>query len=359
MKKVLFILKRRENYGEYSNGCDIDHYRYGDGLITGLLVSVRLIVEMLIKHGVDAKLVVVHDNNDIDREVTKFKPQVVIIEALWVVPEKFKILVKLHPKVKWIIRLHSAVPFIANEGIAMKWIFEYVKYPTVSVSTNDARLFRELQILFGAKYSWNESELEHKLLYQPNYYPYEYRDKNLDRDKEILDIGCFGAIRPMKNQLIQAVAAIIFADSLGKKLHFHISGGRLEMKGDPVLHNLIDLFKHFEHRGHKLIIHDWMHHHHFKRLIGKMDLNMQVSYSETFNIVAADSVTMGVPLVASDEIFWSAPYFWANPNSTDSILTKLQYAYDCPDFNVSINVGLLKRFDESSEKTWLHQIKKL
>ena len=171
MKKVLFILKRRESYGEPYGDCEDHNKSYGDGLITGLLVSVRLVVEMLQKAGVDAKLEVVHDNNDIDREVHKFKPHIVIIEALWVVPEKFKILTKLHPHVKWIVRLHSAVPFLANEGSAMKWIFEYVKYHNVAVSCNDARLYKELHELFMSKFGWPDCALEDKLYYQPNYYP--------------------------------------------------------------------------------------------------------------------------------------------------------------------------------------------
>lgn len=356
MKKVLFILKRRESYGEPYGDCEDHNRSYGEGLITGLLVSVRLVVEMLQKAGVNAKLEVVQDNNDIDREVHKFKPHIVIIEALWVVPEKFKILTKLHPHVKWIVRLHSAVPFLANEGSAMKWIFEYVKYHNVAVSCNDARLYKELHELFMSKFGWPDCALEDKLYYQPNYYPAHFVDKPFNYDKDIIDIGCFGAIRPMKNQLAQAVAAILFADLLGKKVHFHMSAGRLEMKGAPVLHNLIGLFDHFKDKGHKLILHDWMHHHHFVKLIHKMDINMQVSLSETFNIVSADSVGEGVPLVASKEVFWSAPQFWADPSNTEDMVHKLMFAYDCPDFNVSVNLGLLENFNKFSKGIWLSQV---
>ena len=53
----------------------------------------------------------------------------------WLV-SKFEVLQKLHPNVKWIVRLHSEIPFIANEGIAMDWIYEYQKYDNVFVSLN-------------------------------------------------------------------------------------------------------------------------------------------------------------------------------------------------------------------------------
>jgi hypothetical protein len=40
----------------------------------------------------ESNIVVVLDNNEIDKYVTKYKPTHVIIEALWVVPTKFHIL---------------------------------------------------------------------------------------------------------------------------------------------------------------------------------------------------------------------------------------------------------------------------
>ena len=85
--RVLFILKRKEDYSQ-------EDYSKSQGLATGLLNSPTFVNDMLIDEGVESKLVVVIDNNDIDREVTSYKPTHVIIEALWVVPEKFDILQK-------------------------------------------------------------------------------------------------------------------------------------------------------------------------------------------------------------------------------------------------------------------------
>ena len=112
--KILFILKIKQNYGATND--------YSIGLSTGLYNSAQFMNEMLIDGGFDSQMVSVIDNNDIDREVTLHKPTHVIIEALWVVPSKFEVLCKLHPNVKWVIRLHSEIPFLANEGMAMDWI---------------------------------------------------------------------------------------------------------------------------------------------------------------------------------------------------------------------------------------------
>ena len=45
----------------------------------------------------------------------------------------------------------------------------------------------------------------------------------------------------------------------------------------------------------KLVEHPWEDWKSFRKTIGTMDLTIQASYTETFNIVAADSIVEGVP----------------------------------------------------------------
>ena len=101
---------------------------------------------------------------------------------------------------------------------------------------------------------------------------------------------------------MQALAAIKLAERIGKTLLFHINAGRTETKGEPVLNNLRGLFHQLYDRGHKLIEHEWTEREEFIQLCAKMDIGMQVSFSETFNIVGADIISQGVPLVGSAEI---------------------------------------------------------
>ena len=114
MNKILFLLKRREDYSAKIHGSNV-------GLSTGLYNSASFMNDMLNELGIESKLSVVIDNNCIDREVTQYQPTHVVIEALWVVPTKFAVLQALHPNVKWIVRLHSELPFLANEGMALHW----------------------------------------------------------------------------------------------------------------------------------------------------------------------------------------------------------------------------------------------
>jgi hypothetical protein len=303
---------------------------------------------MLVKNGIESHLVEVKDNNCIDREVTKYKPTHVIIEALWVVPSKFEQLIKLHPNVEWIIRLHSDIPFLANEGIAIDWIYQYLKYKNVKVSINSKRADREFGVV-----------TQKEFLYLPNYYPVGFFNKNkpAKRDKKILNIGCFGAVRPMKNHLLQAFASIEFADKNNKTLYFHINTGRVENNGDPVLKNLRYLFE--NNQRHFLIEHKWMTHDKFVEVLQRMDIGLQVSFSETFNIVAADLVNNNIPVVVSDEISWVSPLFYAKTTSSKSIVNKIGFAYRFRNLGLQlINKISLYLYSTKSEKIWVDYFSK-
>ena len=76
MTRVLFILKRREDY----NAVLHSHV----GLSTGLFNSASFVNDMLNHSGIDSELEVAIDNNCIDRLVTRHQPDYCIIEALWV-----------------------------------------------------------------------------------------------------------------------------------------------------------------------------------------------------------------------------------------------------------------------------------
>lgn len=347
--KVLFILKRRHDYSSRKHSSHA-------GMSTGLYNSASFMSEMLLKAGVSSEVAVVVDNNEIDKHVTKHKPTHVIIEALWVTPSKFSVLSKLHPNVKWIVRLHSELAFLANEGIAMDWIGDYLDFKNVIIAVNAPRTLEEIR--FYAKNKEIPAVLvDKKVVYLPNYYPQNYKDKNLDKNKEHIDICCFGAIRPLKNHLVQAIAAVKFAESIGRKLRFHINLGRVEGRGEPILKNLQCLFAQLEDTGHKLIEQEWTPREEFLHLCRRMDLGMQCSISETFNIVAADLISQGVPVIGSREIPWINPMFCANPVDSKKIEKAIKRSYCLPKINVYTNQILLKRYTNKSRKIWLNYFK--
>ena len=328
--KILFVCKKNHIYGQKMMATRRS---------SGLFNSTRFIVESLREQGIRAAIVEVTDNNDIDREVTKHRPDLVVIEALWVVPEKFPILKKHHPRVKWFVHLHSDMPFLALEGNAIDWIVRSAKQG-IGILANSFESYEALSILLTG------CQLE--LL--PNVYRSEARRAKLD-DKVVADIGCFGAVRPLKNHLLQAMAAIRFAREKKRFLRFHINVARVETGGDPVLKNLRSLFQLTQ--GTELCEHRWFEPDDFlDHLQVKIDLGLQVSLSETFNVVTADYVTAGLPVVVSKEVKWVDPRCWAIDNSVRDIVEKMHTVWHDREL-VLHNQALLRQYAHKATSAWV------
>lgn len=303
--------------------CDIDTYSY-NGLMSGLYKSANYIANMLTDVNIESKITQVVDANSIDYEVTVYMPTHVVIEAFWVTPLKLQELVLLHPTIKWIVRNHSEIPFLSGESIAMDWIFNYILIPNVYVSSNSIRASRSIYEIVNTKLNNPEYVKSHTPLLM-NYYPLTNNTNYHIAEPNVVNIGLFGAIRPLKNHLNQAVAAIQFANRIEKQLRFHINSSRIEMTNNAILKNLRDLFNNTQH---DLVEYEWINDiDDYNTLIRSMDIGLQVAFSETFNIVAADFYNNFIPCVVSPEIFWVDSKVHANPVSVESIVEKLLYTY--------------------------------
>ena len=331
--RILFICKRR-----------LDDYKNSFGLFN----SASFVANFLNSKGIEAKAIMVVDGNAIDREIVSYNPTHVVIEAMWVISDKLRELLSLkrHKNRTWIVRIHSKIPFLANEGIAFSWLNKYVElteeFKNFIVAPNNKEVARDLKETLGLR-----------TVYLPNVYlPFRYDFEPTMKEHKHIDVGCFGAIRPMKNQLIQAIAAIKFANRIGKNLRFHINGGRQEQKGDQVYKNLVALFEGHEH--HKLIIHPWMPHDKFVHVIRKMDIGLQVSLSETFNIVAADFVDNNIPIIGSYDIEWLPRCFKTSPNSSTDIMLAMIFTWQARKFGLHyLNRLYLYLHNRAAQKKWL------
>ena len=344
--KALFILKRREDYSTDLPG--FTNYT----VATGMYNSAKFVSDMLNQNGVPSIIEIAIDNNCIDRLVTQHKPTHVFIEGLWVVPEKFDILKKLHPNVEWVIRIHSELPFLAQEGIALEWINGYLKR-AISVSGNSLRINSAISNL--AKVI-NPILSEKKIPLLPNYYPINdvinITKKNTNSSE--VHIGCFGAIRPLKNHLTQAFAAIEYAKRVNKKLYFHINSTRIESGGNNILKNIRALFNSLNNQF-QLVEHGWLSHNEFLNLIATMDILLQVSFSETFNIVTADAVSQAVPVVVSKEISWvQSPK--ADPTSVEEIEKTIHVIFNNRYNYAKRNIEGLKEYSNYAKNNWLNYL---
>jgi len=337
-KKVLFILKKRTLYSE-------DKYTTVN---SGLYNSATFVNDMLVKRGVDSHLIEVVDNNEIDKFVTKHRPDIVIIEALWVVPSKFEVLTKLHPNVQWVIRIHSEIPFIANEGIAMEWLKDYAKFDNVNVGANSKDFIESLEPI-----------IKRNIFYLPNYYPISettrYKKHNFDYEDDVINVGLFGAVRPMKNLLTQAIGAMIYANEKNMKLKLHINTERIEQKGENNLKNIRALF---EGTRHELVEYKWLKHDDFLKLVANMDIGLQVSLSETYNIVTADFISQNVPIITSKEIKFVNKFDKVEKNKNAQIIAdKIKTGLRNQQPFVWLNRLLLWIDSYKSKRKWIKFVK--
>jgi hypothetical protein len=330
-----------------------------------------MLSQMLSSDEFYSKVEGVTDNNGIHSAYVSNQADVAIIEALWVVPSKFDELYEADPKAKFVVRLHSQTPFLAQEGIGFDWILQYLQKPNVTVAANSQHMFEDVRWLARIQNpTWTDEQLDSKVVYLPNYYEFESPTSGvqfkkslvtkvdsmeaLTTDSNEVHVGCFGALRLLKNHMEQALGALKFATAIGKNLRFHINGSMNDVNVDPILKSLYTLFQRLGTQ-HQLVMHDWMPHEEFLALVFTMDVVSQVSFTETFNIVAADAASQNVALVTSKEIPWAATCFFADPTDSNSIAAILERAYKMKQRfkNFNSNLRGLKAFNSMTKTRWV------
>ena len=331
--KILFLCRKNNtNYGR-TYGLD-NSAKFVSNCLDGM-------------KGITSEIVVVNDSNDIDREVTKRNPKIVILEALWVTPEKMKELLSIprHAQRIWVIRIHSLWSFLSQEGMALTWLngYRFIDFPHFYLAPNTEEMTQDISDI-----------LKLNSVYLPNIYcPPKYPKQKIGKkNKNEIHIGCFGAVRPLKNVFTQAIAAVKFADDLQLNLHFHINGYRIEQWGEQNFKNIQALFDGQEQ--HYLIKHTWLSHKDFNTLVRQMDMGMQISFSETFNIVAADFVFNKVRIVVSEDISWAPDTIKAyTPNSIKNIVEKMGEIHSASKRQLTkLCLDSLKQHNEKAIKCW-------
>ena len=123
------------------------------------------------------------------------------------------------------------------------------------------------------------------------------------------------------------------------------------------MHNLQGMFQQLADHGHQLISHEWSPREEFLQLCSTMDIGMQCNFSETFNIVSADLISQGVPVLGSKEIPWACQWFNASPTESDEIARKLDLIHKFPNVNVWLNQRSLTHYTNQTRKTWVNYFK--
>jgi hypothetical protein len=329
--RVLFVLKKHEGSGGPLHSS------------SGLRNSARFVADMLNSENIaTASVAIVVDGNGIDAEVFKFKPDVVVLEAIWCPPDKLAELVTIYPKIRWVVRIHSEIPFLAHEGMALQYLAAYASITNVKVSANSPVATRDLGYL--------------NPVFLPNFYPVVQTTSDAVATAASMDhlkVGCFGAVRPMKNQLAQAFAAVEYAKRKRVTyLSFYVNASRPEQGGENVLKNLRSFFA-SQPSGYQLIEVSWSDRTAFLALVAEMDICMSVSFSETFCIVAADAVSQKIPVVVSPEVFWVDDDVQVDPTDIQAIADTIGHALGIwKGMLLRENLNGLRKYNQQSVVDW-------
>jgi hypothetical protein len=339
LKKVHVIFFYRNFMAVSANYCHI-----------GLGVNSLHCVKVLRKHNVRADLFGVLTADDIDLHLTD-NPTCThaAIQAPWIEVKDLYKLMNKHPSVHFIIRVHSQIAFLQVEPRAVAIVREIQEFQestlNLSLSANSHRFCDFMTKSFTGK-----------CLYLPNLYDVLGDDLSRWRSprfKDVLRISSFGAIRLMKNHMTAAAAAMLISRALGIDLEFHISVNRHENGGSTVLQSIKNLFA--DLKWARLIQVPWEDWPAFRRTVASMDLCIQLSMSETFNITTADAAAAGVPSVVGEAIEW-VPNDWQVPidDPQTAAKTGLWLLNDQDAGRDGYNA--LTKFNNEAIRIWIHYL---
>jgi glycosyltransferase involved in cell wall biosynthesis len=314
----------------------------------GLAVAALTNARVLRQNGVHVPVFPVRHNIDLVDEINAYeaehkKPLThVVISAPWLSPHDLTDLLEAYPSIQFAIESHSNVGFLQADPSAVGYLRHYLKlarrYPNLKVAGNTAR-FTE----------WAEQVYNEKIVLLPNLYPLPKQIPLRNALHVPLRIGLFGAVRPQKNFMTAAASALsISRYFVQTELHMSTGG---EGDGGDVSRAIDQMVKDIP--GFKLIRHRWQPWEEFIDVIAKMDLLLQPSYTESFNMITADGISVGVPSVVSEAITW-APDSWKA--DSDDALDIAQVGLNLLTKNAEAGFKALKKHNAYALPYWFEYL---
>jgi hypothetical protein len=92
----------------------------------------------------------------------------------------------------------------------------------------------------------------------------------------------------------------------------------------------------------------------FHKLVKKMDLGIQISYTETFNIVTADFVNNDKLIIVSKDINWMPNFLKTSTFDYKSVINKIIFVYKLRNIKLIklFNRYKLKKYNKEAKKEW-------
>lgn len=268
----------------------------------GLGVAAINTAKVLCREGIKAEVWPILNANDLRKRLSATPRQQVIVSAPWIPTVELQGLSNDFPETQFSVNCHSNVGFLQADRNGVRLMREVMELElgstNVHLAGNSRRFCDWIRAAFGSPCA-----------YLPNLYWLE--DAHVLHRATFhggtLRIGIFGAIRPLKNLMSAAGAALEISRCLRTPLELWLSAGREEGGGETVLSAVRELLQGLPHVS--LVLNGWQSWPNFRKTVAHMHLLLQPSYTESFNMVTADGVAEGVPSVVSEAIDW-APEDW-------------------------------------------------
>lgn len=238
----------------------------------------------------------------------------VVISAPWVDTHAYRHLCERYPDVIFTVLSHSNVGFLQADPKGVRLIREAAElqayFPNFRLAGNCIEFC-----------NWVRKSYSQPCWLLPNLYNLGDNPtvpvKPLWHPGEVLRIGSFGAVRPLKNTMTAAGAALQISTEFKTPVEFWISANRAEGGGDGVLNAIYEML---QGTNVTIVPSPWQPWPDFRTTMQKMHLHMQPSYTESFNITVADAISVGVPSVVSPAIAWVPKSWQADPDDAGDMV---------------------------------------
>lgn len=334
-------------YKNYRNYHGISH--------VGLGVSALNNCKVLNAIGIKTRVVPIETPEDLGKflEQQTQLPTHVIIQAPWIPAGILgQYAAKFHD-VQFAAVCHSNVGFLQVEPNAIKLMKEYL---SLEAETPNFHTAGNSEIFC----QWIENSYEMPCTYLPNMYYLHHKHSGRKRVWNniggVLKIGIFGATRIQKNIVSGVAAGIEIASETGAPTEIWINGNR-DDGGKKISDTVRDAAKALcaGLPNVKLIEYPWASWDAFKRVIGSMNLLMQLSYSESFNMVTADGASEGVASVVSDAITWAPKEWQAQVDDVNNIARVGVALLNDPEAATK-GFDALRKHNKQSELEWVEYL---
>jgi glycosyltransferase involved in cell wall biosynthesis len=280
----------------------------------GLGVAAVNNAKVLTKHGVRTSIWPLSTPAQLAEKIRNATNPVtdVVVSAPWIPTTELLKLIQDFPDVEFVVNCHSNVGFLQADPNGVKLLRENIDLEqgnlNFRVAGNSIKFNR-----------WLREAYQAPSLYLPNMYyvDYSHRIRPPYYDGGVLRIGAFGAIRPQKNIMSAAGAAISLANEIKADVELWISSGRAEGGVNTMLNAVREMM--IGVPGIKLMELPWRSWPAFRDTLRRMHILFQVSYTESFNMVTADGIAEGVTSVVSEAINWAPNRWKANIDDVQEI----------------------------------------